>query len=96
MQSVPVIRRGNDHRIHIVAVEQLAEVVVRRGLAADLLLGRGQIGVVDVTQSDDLAIGVRQEGVEKLIPAVTNADAAEPDALIGPKDTRDGSRAEGG
>ena len=86
VQGVPVVGRGDDDGVEVLAVEQLAEVGVGIGLAAGLLAGGEQVGLVDVADGGDLAIVVRQEGVEQLVAAIADADEAEADALVGAED----------
>ena len=95
-EGVPVVGRGDDDGIDVLAAEELAEVCV--GGAAgeraflfllgvvgfDLLLGVVPAFGDHVADRHDLHAGIAEEAAE--VPAALRADAdeAERDALIGP------------
>ena len=64
-QGVPVVRRGVDYGVDVLALEEPAEIrVLRRDLAArrELLGGCGRVARVDIADGDDVAVvcGVAQ------------------------------------
>ena len=103
-QGVPVVGRGDDDGVDVLAVEQLAIVLDGLGVDAPGLLhlrgGLGGVAVVDVGRGDELDLLVREEGLHHVVAAVARADQGEPDLLVGPQDRaarrQHGGRAGGG
>ncbi len=84
--GVPVVWRGDDHRVDVLVFEHAAEVLAGRGFFPLRLLDIGadpaQDRVVDVAES--LYLGPVLYGVECVGPAlVAAADQAEHDLLVG-------------
>jgi hypothetical protein len=92
--GVPVIRRGDDDGVDVLAGEELAEVAV--GLAAfeggvlvlAVALGDGLLGVltavgIDIADGDDLDFFATEEVVEVTAVHLAVADEAEREALAG-------------
>jgi hypothetical protein len=86
LDRMPVVGRGDHHRVEILAIEQLAEIGQRLGAAVDLGVGLFQCRLVHVAKGDDLHVGVRQEGVHQLAAPVSHADASQPDTVVGSQD----------
>jgi hypothetical protein len=85
-QRVPVVGRGDDHRVDVLVVEQVAEIPVRRGLPAGQLHALVQVGLVDVADGHRLDLGAGQEVLPQRLPLVAAADDADADALAGSRD----------
>ena len=86
-QGVPVVGRGDDHRVQVLAVEHRPIVAGRvRGVAfvfLDAFGGFAGVVVIDVGDGDDLDVGLGEERIEELIAPTPRADQAEPDFLVG-------------
>src|SRR6185436_15748142 len=80
---VPVLGRGDDHRVDLAVLEQLAEVAVGPGLAA----GGGdrffQAGLEDVADGRDLDVLVGEEVAEVDGAEGAHADHADADPVVG-------------
>ena len=87
-QGVPVVGRGDEHHVHVLAVEDAAEVLHRVGLLAALLLANldalGDPRVVHVADDDAIDFGVEEEAFEVALAHAAAADEPEPDLLVGP------------
>ena len=86
-KSVPVIGSGDDHSVHVLAIEHRAIVAgaLRSGAfflfdAFDGLIG---VPVVDIGDRDNLDVGLLEERVQELISPAAGADQAEPDLVVG-------------
>ena len=83
-QCVPVVGRGDRHRVDVLAVQQLAIVAVDVALPAvaigHLLLGLGRMVLVDV------ANGHGPGHAQMALPLSTDADVAGEDLFVGPED----------
>ncbi len=86
-QGMPVVGRGNEHHIHVLAVEHAAEVLHRvRLLAAPLLANLhalGDLRIVHVADDDTIHLGVEEEAFEVALTHAAAADQAEPDFAVG-------------
>src|SRR5262245_26282996 len=92
LERVPVIGGADDDGIEVFLLEQLAVVVVLPGTAADLVGGEIEIRLGQIADGDDRSILVLEEALQNLIAAITQADKAEPDAVIGAGDARAAQR----
>ena len=99
-RGVPVVRRGDEHRVHGLGVEDRAHVLADlRRLAGALLDGLGcgrrpvGIGVADVRDEHVL---VAQELADVVVAHAAGADDTNVDAVIGPAIGEGPSVAEGG
>ncbi len=88
-RRVPVVWRGDGDRVHVLVVEDLAEVLdaLRRLLGLVLLLGDGVEGalkapVVHVTQVGDLDLGQAEAGLD-VVEAAAQPDHADHQPLAG-------------
>src|SRR5262249_19430986 len=89
--GVPVVRRGDDHRVHVLAVEHLAEVAVRLAARAGPLPGLGRVRLVDVAHGHER--DVRDRARQSRHGQAARAAADQPDvyALVGAEDPAGGS-----
>src|SRR5262245_16419902 len=79
---MPVVGRGDDHRVHVFHLQQPPIVLELSRAAADLLRGEIHVRLMNVTYGDDLGVLVREETVQHLVAAIANRDAAETYAVI--------------
>src|SRR5215475_5818135 len=82
LQRVPVVGRGDDHRVHVFHIQQLPIVLELSRAAADLLRGEIHVRLINVAYGDDLGVLVREETFQHLVAAIANRDAAETNAVI--------------
>ena len=82
-QRVPVVRRGDDHRVHGLIVQQLAVVGVLARMGARLLSREVHVVVAQVAQGHGLLVGPFEKRVVHLVAAVAQADIAHTDAVVG-------------
>jgi len=85
LQRMPVIGRGDDHRIHVLQFKQLAVVFESFRAGANLPGGKIKIRLVDVANGHDFRIALLQEGVQHLVAAVAHANEAQPHTVVGAK-----------
>ncbi len=84
LQRVPVVGRGDQHRVDIRLIEDLAEVTVRGRLAAEQLrVGLLHRGLRDIAHGGDLTVGVLQEELHHLAAPIPGADHSQANALVG-------------
>ena len=74
LQGMPVVRCGDDHRVHVLQVEELSVILKLLGTRADLLRREVEVRLVDVTNGNDLRVALLEEGVQHLIAAVAQTD----------------------
>jgi len=89
-QRVPVIRRRDHHRVHILDLEQAPVIfeAPRRQPPLSLLgLSPIQIIVSQIAEGDRFLVAVLEEGVLHLVATVAEADVADADAVVGAKDS---------
>src|SRR5262245_47156755 len=82
LQRVPVVRRGDDHCVHVFHLQQLPIVLELSRATADLLRGEIHVRLMNVADGDDLGVFVLEETVQHLVAAIANRDAAETNAVI--------------
>ena len=86
-RAVPVVGRGDENGVDVLALEQPLVVLVALDLDAGLQLG--QVGdrvvephLVRLGDGDELAVGMTQEEAGDLVAAVAAADEAHADAAV--------------
>ncbi len=85
---VPVIRRGDVHRVDVVAGEQFAKVVVGRAVGVavfpiDLLLGGFADAAANIAHGDILHVAATEKGSLVAASHVADADPAHHDPIAG-------------
>src|SRR5882724_6987325 len=83
LRRMPMIRRGNDDRVHIFYLEQLSIIFELLWFAANFFGGKIKIRLVEIANRDDLGIGVFEESIEHLVASIAQANETKPDALVG-------------
>ena len=91
--GVPVIRRGHNHRVDIIAVEDAAKVLrvqVRLLVrpADDFIAGLFDLGLVDVTERHALDVLESKSVAQIASPHTSAADQSDSNAVIGTDDAR--------
>src|SRR5215510_1661549 len=82
LQRVPVVGRGDDHRVHVFHLQQLPIVLELSRAAADLLRGKIHVRLMNVAYGDGLGVLVREETVQHLIAAIADPDEAYTNAVV--------------
>ena len=75
-QGVPMIRQGDDHRVDILVVQQLTDVVVGGNAGAAFFHGRSftiEVGTVYIAKGDNPGAGDLADRVDKLVSAAADA-----------------------
>lgn len=80
---MPMIGRGDDHRVHSAVVQQLAEIGIRARLAAGELMGFCKVRLVDVADRYDFGVGLFLEIGQIHAPHAAAADDADGDPIVG-------------
>ena len=89
LQRVPMIGRGDQHRVDVRLIEDLAEVAVHGRLPAEQFgVGLFHRGPRDVTDRGDLAVGLLHEELHHLAASISRADHSEPHAIVTRTSTR--------
>ena len=85
-QGVPMVGRGDEHHIHILAIEHAVEVLHRIGFPAALLLANldpfGDPRFVHVADHDAVHLGVEEETFKVALSHAAAADQAEADLVV--------------
>ncbi|OQC03267.1 MAG: hypothetical protein BWX80_02871 [Candidatus Hydrogenedentes bacterium ADurb.Bin101] len=82
LQRVPMVRRGNDHRIDVVTIQHLPVIPVKRG-RTEGFLPTLQGNAMNIAKRDDFSVGMRFQGVYQLSAPIGRADNAQPHPLRG-------------
>ena len=90
--EVPVIGGGNDHRIDILVVQDLAVIEMRGGESARALFEEVAMRSIDVTDCHDLARRCFIRGLNEPLHALAGSNQSEPDLFIGAKNARGSKR----
>jgi hypothetical protein len=82
-QRVPVVGRGNHHRVHVFVFQEL--LIFRVLLRSRPALRSRKIHVVvpQIAHRDCLLVSMLQKGVVDLIASIAKPDIAHADTLIG-------------
>ena len=94
VKRMQVLRRGDQHGVDRLVVEQLAIVAVGRRPRRDRL-GLVEPPGVDVGDRRRLDVRAADRGLQDLLAAPAGADQAEPDAIVGPPNPAPGRRRRG-
>ena len=85
--GVPVVGRADDHRVHVVPLENRVKVNGRRGLLAvlflDLVSGPVHVPLVHVAKSSDRDLRRTHEDVQVVATLAAAADERNPNGLAG-------------
>ena len=84
--NVPVVRRGNADRVDVVAIEQVAKVVVDPAIAVAVVLVGKRLGGfsrsdLDIAYGHVLRVGRAENGLQIVCAEPTHADVADHDPL---------------
>jgi hypothetical protein len=81
--AVPVVRRGDQDRVDILALEQLPVVHEGDDVAADLFGDLLEVGPVDVAHGDHGAVGIASQNALHVGAARSGADDAHLNPVVG-------------
>jgi hypothetical protein len=87
MAGMNVQGAGDDHAIDIFHVEQ-ATVVVQRLNTGNLALGLIAAAAIDICHGDQIDIRHFDDLIEKVVPAVSNTNHSDPNAIVRAQRTR--------
>ena len=82
-ERVPVVRRGHNHRVDVLAIKNLPIVFVRFRLAVGGLRGCVQIRLVDVAYGGNLGVGLLGKIFQVPHAHAAGANHANPDPVVG-------------
>ena len=82
---MPVVRRGDHHRVDILVLEQLAIIVVFLWRPARLLDREVHVVVAKIAEGDGFVVAMFEERVVHLVAAIAKADVAHPHTIVRPE-----------
>ena len=82
LQGMPMVRRGDHHRVDDLSVKQFAIILELLWTRADFLGGEVEIGLPQIADRHHVRILLREKSVENLIAAVADADKPHTNAVI--------------
>jgi hypothetical protein len=88
-----VVRRGDEDRVHFLHLQNAAVVLLQANPAAEPFGLATQVRLVDVTEGNNLHIGVGQDRLQQLPAAVAHADKGNANTAVSPALAHQGRQA---
>ena len=82
LQRMPVVRRADHHRIDVLQFKQAAIILELPRTASDFPGREIQVGLVEITNRHHFRIPMLEKSVEYLIPAISQSDKPQADAIV--------------